>query len=69
VAGEGKKVKYVFANTAAEGKKVKTFTSEHFQVSNLINHVTLGQTKKIISFSGQFPKILMMQGGTFFLLL
>jgi hypothetical protein len=26
----------------------------------------LGQTKKIISFSGQFPKILMRQGGTFF---
>ena len=40
-AREGKKVKYVFANTTAEGKKVKSFTSEHFRVSNLINHVTL----------------------------
>jgi hypothetical protein len=39
--GKGKKVKYVFANTTAEGKKVKFFTSEHFWVSNLINHVTL----------------------------
>ena len=36
-----KKVKYVFANTTAEGKKVKSFTSEQFRVSNLINHVTL----------------------------
>ena len=27
----------------------------------------LGQAKKIISFSGQFPKILMRLGGTFFL--
>jgi hypothetical protein len=35
------KVKYVFANTTTEGKKVKSFTSEHFRVSNLINHVTL----------------------------
>ena len=34
-------MKYVFANTIAEGKKVKSFTSEHFRVSNLINHVTL----------------------------
>ena len=41
VAREGKKVKYVFANTTAKGKKVKSFTSEHFQVSNLINYVTL----------------------------
>jgi hypothetical protein len=41
VAREGKKVKYVFTNTTAEGKKVKSFTSEHFWVSNLINHVTL----------------------------
>jgi hypothetical protein len=40
-AREGKKVKYVFANTTSEGKKVKSFTSEHFQVSNLINHVIL----------------------------
>jgi hypothetical protein len=40
-AREGKKVKYVFANTTAEGKKVKSFTSEHLRVSNLINHVTL----------------------------
>ena len=40
-AREGKKVKYVFANTTAEGKQVKSFTSEHFRVSNLINHVTL----------------------------
>ena len=40
-AREGKQVKYVFANTTAEGKKVKSFTSEHFRVSNLINHVTL----------------------------
>ena len=40
-AREGKQVKYVFANTIAEGKKVKSFTSEHFRVSNLINHVTL----------------------------
>ena len=40
-AREGKKVKYVFANTTAEGKKVKSFTSEHSRVSNLINHVTL----------------------------
>jgi hypothetical protein len=40
-AREGKKVKYVFANTTAEGKKVKSFTTEHFRVSNLINHVTL----------------------------
>ena len=40
-AREGKKVKYVFANTTAEGKKGKSFTSEHFRVSNLINHVTL----------------------------
>jgi hypothetical protein len=40
-AREGKKVKYVFWNTTAEGKKVKSFTSEHFQVSNLINHITL----------------------------
>jgi len=38
---EGKKVKYVFVNTMAEGKKVKFFTSEHFRVSDLINHVTL----------------------------
>jgi len=28
--------------------------------------VWLGQTKKMISFSGQFPKILMRHGGTFF---
>jgi len=34
-------VKHVFANITAEGKKVKSFTSEHFRVSNLINHVTL----------------------------
>ena len=34
-------MKYVFTNTTAEGKKVKSFTSEHFRVSNLINHVTL----------------------------
>ena len=42
-AREGKKVKYiyVFANTTAEGGKVKSFTSEHFRVSNLINHDTL----------------------------
>jgi hypothetical protein len=40
-AHEGKKVKYVFANITEEGKKVKSFTSEHFRVSNLINHVTL----------------------------
>ena len=40
-AREGKKVKYVFANTTTEGKKVKFFTSEHFRISNLINHVTL----------------------------
>jgi hypothetical protein len=40
-AREGKKVKYVFANTTAEGKQVKSFTSEHFRVSNLINHVNL----------------------------
>jgi hypothetical protein len=41
LAREGKKVKYVFANTTAEGKTVKSFTSEHFRVPNLINHVTL----------------------------
>jgi hypothetical protein len=42
------KVKYVFANTTAEGKKVKSFTSEHFRASNLINHVTLRiKVKKI----------------------
>jgi hypothetical protein len=40
-AREGRKVKYIFANTTAEGKKVRSFTSEHFRVSNLINHVTL----------------------------
>jgi hypothetical protein len=40
-AREGKKVKYVFANTIAERNKVKSFTSEHFRVSNLINQVTL----------------------------
>jgi hypothetical protein len=41
-------VKYVFANTTVEGKKVKSFTSEHFRVSNLINHVTLRiKVKKI----------------------
>jgi hypothetical protein len=40
-AHEGKKVKYIFANTTAEGKKVKSFTTEHFRVSNLINHITL----------------------------
>jgi hypothetical protein len=34
-------MKYVFANTTAEGKKAKSFISEHFRVSNLINHVTL----------------------------
>jgi hypothetical protein len=34
-------VKYVFSKTTAEGKTVKSFTSEHFRVSNLINHVTL----------------------------
>ena len=34
-------MKYVFANTTAKGKKVKSFTSEHFRVSNLINHVAL----------------------------
>jgi hypothetical protein len=34
-------VKYVFANTTAKGKKVKSFTSEHFRVSNFLNHVTL----------------------------
>ena len=34
-------MKYVFANTMAEEKKVKSFTSEHFRVANLINHVTL----------------------------
>ena len=39
-ARQGKKVKYVFANTIAEEKKVKSFTSEHFRVSNLIIHVT-----------------------------
>ena len=30
-------MKYAFANTTAEGKKDKSFTSEHFRVSNLIN--------------------------------
>ena len=40
-AREGKTVKYVFANTTTEGKKVKSFTSEHFRVSNFLNHVTL----------------------------
>jgi hypothetical protein len=34
-------VKYVFANITAEGKKVKSFSSEHYRVSNLVNHVTL----------------------------
>ena len=34
-------MKYVFANTTAEGKKVISFNSEHFWVSNLINRVTL----------------------------
>jgi hypothetical protein len=34
VAREGKKVKYVFANTTAQReKKVKSFASEHFRVS------------------------------------
>jgi len=32
----------------------------------LIKSLNLGQTNKIISFSDQFPKILMRQGGTFF---
>jgi hypothetical protein len=27
--------------TMAEGKQVKSFTSEHFRVSNLINHDTI----------------------------
>ena len=40
-AREGKTVIYVFANTTTEGKKVKSFTSEHFRVSNFLNHVTL----------------------------
>jgi hypothetical protein len=31
-AREGKKVKYVLANSTAKGKKVKSFTSEHFRV-------------------------------------
>ena len=38
MAREGKKVKYVFTNTTAEGKKVKSFTSEHFRVNNLNPH-------------------------------
>jgi hypothetical protein len=38
-AREGKKVKYVFANTTAEEKKLNPL--EHFRVSNLIHHVTL----------------------------
>ena len=32
----------------------------------LAENTNLGQTKNIISFSGQFPNILMRQGGTFF---
>ena len=32
----------------------------------LIKSLYLGQINKIISFSDQFPKILMRQGGTFF---
>ena len=42
LALQSKKWKNVLANTTAEGKKVKSFTSEHFWVSDLIkNHVTL----------------------------
>ena len=34
-------MKDVFANTTVEGGTVKSFTSERFRVSNLINQVTL----------------------------
>jgi hypothetical protein len=32
---------WIWRLEAREGKKVKSFTSEHLRVSNLINHVTL----------------------------
>jgi len=42
------------------------YIAGYCNLKKLLKVCLLGQTKKIISFSGQFPTIFMRQGGTFF---
>jgi hypothetical protein len=47
-SGEGKKVKYGFVNTTAEGKKVKSFTSEHFRYITKKKNIPENDKQKVL---------------------